>query len=854
MNKQQLASKIWESANKMRSKIEANEYKDYILGFIFYKFLSEKEEMYLEKISLPKDQRKEYVVEENNEIRENIQKNIGYFISYNDLFSTWLNKKSDFDISNVRDALNAFSRNISNNSKKVFDGIFNTLQTGLSKLGETSKAQTKAVSDLINLIKDIPMDGSQDYDVLGFIYEYLISNFAANAGKKAGEFYTPHEVSLVMSEIIAEHLKDRNDIQIYDPTSGSGSLLINIGKSVSKYIKGENKIKYFAQELKQNTYNLTRMNLVMRGILPENIVTRNGDTLAEDWPFFDEKHTYSPLFVDAVVSNPPYSQSWEPTDMEVDPRFKEYGIAPKGKADYAFLLHDLYHLKSDGIMTIVLPHGVLFRGGEEREIRKNLIEKNNIDTIIGLPANIFFGTGIPTIIMILKKRKTNTDIQIIDASKGFIKEGKNNKLRACDIKKIVDTVINKCDIEKYSRVITREEIRNNDYNLNIPRYVDSSEEKESYDIYASMFGGIPNSEIEKYNEFWKEFPTLKNQLFRKLNESYSELLAKDLTATVNENEEVNKFKNNFAMSLNSFENYLNQNLVMNSMNVDINNEENILSNQIFDILNSNNLIDNYKAYQILDDSWKFISADLEMIQTEGISAVRKVDPNMIVKKKNGNDEEVQDGWIGHIVPFELIQKYKLNSQLENLNNQNERMSEISSEYEEIFDAISEDEKESVSNDTNDAFDFKKVTEKVKEIKKEKITIINDSFEEKILKVFNLNEEEKILKKEIKNANDKLLNDSKIAIENLSDSEVIEILKEKWVKVLVNNLNNLPKEIINNFIKSINKISNKYEITLINLEDEIKSVENELANMIEELTGNEFDMKGLSELKSLLSGE
>ena len=369
MNKQQLASKIWESANKMRSKIEANEYKDYILGFIFYKFLSEKEESYLDKISLPKESRKEYVKEEKIDIRDNIQKNIGYFISYDDLFSTWVSKKNDFDISDVRDALNAFSRNISDGSKKVFDRIFETLQTGLSKLGDSAKAQTKAVSDLIYLIKDIPMDGTQDYDVLGFIYEYLISNFAANAGKKAGEFYTPHEVSLLMSEIISEHLKDRSDIQIYDPTSGSGSLLINIGKSASKYIKGENKIKYFAQELKQNTYNLTRMNLVMRGILPENIVTRNGDTLAEDWPFFDENHAYNPLFVDAVVSNPPYSQNWDPTDMDVDPRFKEYGIAPKGKADYAFLLHDLYHLKGNGIMTIVLPHGVLFRGGDEREIR-----------------------------------------------------------------------------------------------------------------------------------------------------------------------------------------------------------------------------------------------------------------------------------------------------------------------------------------------------------------------------------------------------------------------------------------------------------------------------------------------------
>ena len=243
-----------------------------------------------------------------------------------------------------------------------------------------------------------------------------------------------------------------------------------------------------------------------------------------------------------------------------------------------------------------------------------------------------------------------------------------------------------------------------------------------------------------------------------------------------------------------------------------------------------------------------------MIQTEGISAVKKVDPNMVVKKKNGNDEEIQDGWVGRIVPFELIQKYKLNSQLEILNNKNERLIGIASEYEELFDAISEDDKEIVSNDTNDAFDFKKVAEKVKEIKKEKITILDDSFEEKIVRVFNTNEEEKNLKKEIKIINDKLLNDSKIAIENLSDSEIVDILKEKWVKVLINNLNSLPKEVINTFTKNIDKISNKYETTLINLEDEIKNVEYELASMIDDLTGDEFDMKGLSEFKSLLSGE
>lgn len=505
MNKQQLAAKIWESANQMRSKIEANEYKDYILGFIFYKYLSDKELQFAKKVGFSDLDIKEALNEKDAETVEHIQGNIGYFIAYENLFSTWITLGKDFDVSNVRDALSAFSRLIHPVHKKLFDGVFDTLQTGLSKLGESAAAQTKAISQLIQLIKDIPMDGKQDYDVLGFIYEYLISMFAANAGKKAGEFYTPHEVSLLMSEIVAHHVKDQKEIQIYDPTSGSGSLLINIGQSVAKHIDDENNIKYYAQELKQNTYNLTRMNLIMRGILPNNIVTRNGDTLEYDWPYFDESdptNSYNPLYVDAVVSNPPYSQKWDPEHKNTDPRYARFGLAPKTKADYAFLLHDLYHLKPDGMMTIVLPHGVLFRGGEEGTIRKKLIEANHIDAIIGLPANIFFGTGIPTIIMVLKQKRANTDVLIVDASKGFIKVGKNNKLRASDIKRITDTVIARQTIDKYAKVVSRDQIRENDYNLNIPRYVDSSEPAETWDIYATMFGGIPEREIHALAEFW----------------------------------------------------------------------------------------------------------------------------------------------------------------------------------------------------------------------------------------------------------------------------------------------------------------------------------------------------------------
>ena len=429
MNKQKLAKKIWESANKMRSKIEANEYKDYILGFIFYKYLSDNEVKKLKELGFTQEDI-EALGEEDTEIVKYVRENVGYFIAYKDLFSSWLKMGKDFDVSNVTDALSAFNRLINPSHKKVYEGIFNTVQTGLSKLGDSSASRTKAISDLIHLIKDIPMDGRQDYDVIGFIYEYLISMFAANAGKKAGEFYTPYEVSLLMSQIVADHLKDRTEIEIYDPTSGSGSLLINIGRSVAKHIDDERNIKYYAQELKQNTYNLTRMNLVMRGILPANIITRNGDTLEDDWPYFDETNpaeTYNPLYVDAVVSNPPYSQHWDPSNKETDPRYARFGLAPKAKADYSFLLHDLFHIKPDGIMTIVLPHGVLFRGGEEGEIRRNLIEENHIDAIIGLPDNIFFGTGIPTIILVLKQKRENTDVLIVDASKGFIKVGKNKK-------------------------------------------------------------------------------------------------------------------------------------------------------------------------------------------------------------------------------------------------------------------------------------------------------------------------------------------------------------------------------------------------------------------------------------------
>ncbi|MDP2106265.1 MAG: N-6 DNA methylase, partial [Desulfobulbaceae bacterium] len=377
----------------------------------------------------------------------------------------------------------------------------------------------------------------------------------------------------------------------------------------------------------------------------------------------------------------PYSQKWDPEHKESDPRYSRFGLAPKSKADYAFLLHDLYHLKPDGIMTIVLPHGVLFRGGEEGTIRKNLIENNHIDTVIGLPPNIFFGTGIPTIVLVLKQKRTNTDVLIVDASKGFAKEGKNNKLRASDIKKICDTVIARERVPHYSDLVSRNKIREeNDYNLNIPRYVDSSEPAESWDIYASMFGGIPQSELDALADYWQAFPTLRDALFTYSDTPYVEPKVDDLAQAVREHAEITSFNATFAAAFADFNGWLNTELIEQMQTLKIAQQEHRIGEDIFTRLEPIPLIDKYHAYQILDDQWQQIAVDLEILQSEGFDASRVVEPNMVIKTKDGKKEEVQDGWKGRIMPFELVQSTYLSDDLEFLRTKEQRLSEIGGQF------------------------------------------------------------------------------------------------------------------------------------------------------------------------------
>ena len=834
MNKQQLAAKIWESANRMRGKVDASEYKDFILGFIFYKYLSEKEEQFFLAEGMTAADM-EQLTEEDGETVGYAQRRLGYFIDYKNLFSTWVAAGNDFAISQVYEALSAFSRLVSPTYQKVFKDVFVTLQTGLSKLGDAT-SQTRSVRDLIHLVQTIPMHTRQDYDVLGYIYEDLISKFASSAGKKAGEFYTPHEVSELMSEIVADHLRNQDEIRIYDPTSGSGSLLITIGEAVKRRMGNEDGIIYYAQELNQSTFNLTRMNLVMRGIKPSNLFVRNGDTLEEDWPYFDDSDpsgTYDPLYVDAVVSNPPYSQRWEPEGKDADIRFA-YGIAPRSKADYAFLLHDLYHLKPSGIMCIVLPHGVLFRGGEEGNIRRNLIENDKIAAIIGLPANIFFGTGIPTIIMVLRQKRTESDVLIVDASKGFEKAGKSNRLRASDIRRIVDVVDARQTVEGFSRLVGKEEIRANDYNLNIPRYVDSSEPTETWDLYSTMFGGIPRAEIDALDTWWQALPGLRDALFAPGNGHAASLRVDNLSEAVACNEAVRSYINRYQDAFSGLRRKLVGDLISRWDAVDSLGEEESVASDIFQRVSDFSLVDKYEAYQVLDNAWEGISADLEMLQTEGFDATRRVDPRMVLKKKGGKDVEVQDGWKGHVLPFSLVQEALLSDELSALRAVEGELARVSGECDSLKEELPREgdgEGEEASCDLTD-----------------------EEIEERQQLLAEATKRQKSLKKAVKERTEALEDATRTLVESLTDEQVYELLERKWVDPLMDELMGLPQQSIDRLVKKIEALQEKYQDTYADIAGQISDAERELNEMLGQLVGDEFDMLGIAELRKLLDGE
>ncbi|MEW9939175.1 type I restriction-modification system subunit M [Clostridium butyricum] len=492
---QTITSKLWAMANELRGTMDASEYKNYILAFMFYRYLSEHQEQYLvgnnvidvEEWQSINDAYKEQAVDEElNDYLEDISASLGYAIAPNDTWESLVNKINDAQVipSDYQTIFDNFNKNAELNKEaaKDFRGVFNDINLGDSRLGNSTNERAKSLNNIVKLVDEFEYKGDDGKDILGEIYEYLIGQFAANAGKKGGEFYTPHQVSKILAKIVTSDVKKLDEFfNIYDPTMGSGSLLLTVGQELPKGTP----MKYFGQELNTTTYNLARMNLMMHNVSYNNMILNNADTLESDWPDGpDEKGIDRPRSFDAVVANPPYSAKWDNDETKLkDPRFSDYGkLAPASKADYAFILHSIYHLNNDGTMAIVLPHGVLFRGAAEGKIRQTLIEKNYLDAVIGLPANLFYGTSIPTIILVLKKNRKNKDILFIDASNDFEKSKNQNNLTDENVDKIISTFKERKDIDKYAHVASIEEIRENDFNLNIPRYVDTFEEEEPIDL------------------------------------------------------------------------------------------------------------------------------------------------------------------------------------------------------------------------------------------------------------------------------------------------------------------------------------------------------------------------------------
>ena len=479
----ELNQKLLSAADNLRSKMDASEYKNYLLGLIFYKYLSDR---LLEQVVLLADESlEEYDTvskqtmlyrellsdeESKEDLIATIVDILGYAITPEYLFNVLADqaKQATFQLNDLNKAFVQLA-----STYNQFNGLFDDVDLQSKKLGTDEQQRNVTITEVIKKLNDVEVL-AHDGDVIGDAYEFLISQFASEAGKKAGEFYTPHMVSDMMAQIVTLDQKERPFFSVFDPTMGSGSLMLN----VRNYLTHPDNVKYHGQELNTTTYNLAKMNLILHGVDAEEMNLRNGDTLNKDWPT-DEPYTF-----DAVVMNPPYSANWSAdTTFLDDSRFNRYGkLAPKSKADFAFLLHGFYHLKETGTMAIVLPHGVLFRGAAEGVIRQKLLEDGSIYAVIGMPANLFFGTSIPTTVIVLKKNRQTRDVLFIDASREFVKGKNQNKLSEENIQKILETYAGRKDVEKYAHLATFDEIKENDYNLNIPRYVDTFEEEEPIDM------------------------------------------------------------------------------------------------------------------------------------------------------------------------------------------------------------------------------------------------------------------------------------------------------------------------------------------------------------------------------------
>ncbi|SFV40346.1 type I restriction-modification system subunit M [Ligilactobacillus acidipiscis] len=852
---EEIKRRLWDGANDLRGSMDASRYKDYMLGLMFYKFLSDqtlatfRSTAGVSKSANNVQEYEEAYQQLGDTLSGMIQKVLGYYVLPEHLYQTWVKdiRNGDFELQKVMDSLNSFERNIEiKGDADDFKGLFSTSIIDLtdSALGNDLNKRSKNIKDLILLFADLDMVDLQNGDVLGDAYEYLIGQFASSAGKKAGEFYTPRQVSEVLAQIV---VKSSNISSVYDPTVGSGSLLLTVGKHLNK--SAQRDLHYYGQEFITETYNLTRMNLLLHGVRPENMDIKNGNTLAEDWPEDPERPEEGVQF-DAVVMNPPYSDSkWnkhEDKPLKVsDPRFADFGVLPPdSKGDFAYLMHGLYHLGQKGTMAIVLPHGVLFRGGTEGQIRKRLLEKNYVDAVIGLPSNMFTNTGIPVCVMILKKNRELSDpVLLVDSSEHFVKIGKQNVLREKDIAQIVDTYVDKIEVAGYSHLADRKEIIENEYNLNIPRYVEAMDSEIPQDVDGHLLGGIPMKNIADLKVLNSIVKDVLDNALTPLREGYVELneSVDDLTKEVLADERV---KNKSAEVEGKVTEYLQKfwgKLISVDSETELEDLRDEMLAEIKQILSKFDYLDAYAGYQIIAEIWKnTLFNDTELIAGMGFyTAGRTREPNMVTKGTGQKKHEEQDGWIGAIVPNDLIAKNLYSELVQKIADSKEQLTATESELSELVEAAKVEDsdensilydsiKKNKDDEPQDFFDNKKIKAELKEAKK-------GSDEYQLLhKVSTLMNQKSKLNTEIKNQEKELQGAVYERIENLTNEEVNSLVYEKWFGGIETKIVNLVQAPLKNELQTLETLNTRYSTTLSDLEKETEQVESEFESLLSEL--------------------
>lgn len=859
-NSAKLAQQIWAIANSLRGNMDSSKFKDYILGVIFYRYLSAHTESYMDDL-LRNDgvTYREALADPElaPEVRHWAIEKLGYLIEPDDLFDSLVARigRAEFSIEDFERAIRKLTAStVGQKSEAAFAGLFDAMNLHDTDLGKEVSQRTKLISTVITKIYDTPFaKTSEAGDVLGTAYMILIGLFQSNAGKKGGEFFTPTSVSTLLAQITTIGLTEVRNV--CDACAGSGSLLLE----VARHLPSGKVSHYWAQEKMGTTYNLLRMNLIMHGVDYGKFTVFNDDTLIHD-NFYENGR---PVVFDIQVENPPYSASNTAADEKYldDPRYRAAGVlAPSSKADFAFVESVVYHMADDGRAAVLLPHGVLFRGGSELEIRKYLIDTLNVvDAVIGLPPNLFHGTDIPVCVLFLKKKRNGNsgDVYFVDASKGFEKVGKQNRLRAGDVRRIVDAVRSRADIDGFARKVPLEEIHGNDCNLNIPRYVDASEPPEPWDVYSLLNGGVPISEVDALASYFNEFDGLREALFEP--RGHALVLRAGVRETVMGNPSVLSYLDRCGRMAEELGRRCSERLIDQMGTVESMATEEELAQDMFASLRGAPFLDEYEAYQALDDAWYEVSADVELIKAEGLGVVSAYERNMVLKKKSKSKElvEEQDGWRGRVLPFELVQAEFLADDLAELNRLKAESEAASAAVDDCLEALTDEDKGFEANGVpvwdgeKDKLVVKQLNTVVKQIRKLGGEFAEDSTEAHLVALAEARSKLSAANKALREAKKRTDPETMEVMDGLDEGQCLDLLRKKWVEPYIGRVSALAPAAVELLIAKIQGICDKYEVTYGDEDAEIAELSYELSGMLGKLVGNERDVAGVRDWAAFL---